>query len=1006
MNFISALIGSDSASVSERIEAKKTIFCVGDELEIHKLIYGLFLDGFKPKAGEKTAYDNLSKYEFFAGSLTWNRMRKELQAYLNSELSLNLHKETRAQLQEFVELLQESHELNQLIDLYRSSDLRLLFLTATGKGASIACNTINLEPDQLGNLTSSALKKVGSLEVGQKAIFLMGTILHETLLHVERLDENRFKLRYYDSAVGKMSRIIGLEALLKETFWNDLYNSKFSAYFGPSQYTIDKHLSALEKPEESDRDDHNYFTRRQKNNTCHFRCLLAFWKDQILSNPKLTVEEAYLEWNLSKVGFGEFALKSEHLQNEQLARFSQRKQAKRTKRQKRAFFFSDCIRAQKVQETLQAYLDLMNAVQCDPVNRKVLKSYSSGNPLKDLVKAEQELLGMLMSYLVTPKTLVHFFEHIENPWLLESLELYKERWIQRRKDFQEELHQELVSSESLGADAFKYSALEILQKMDIAFYYFARDLGIQLDITDWSGAVEPALGASLYENEVQDLLDLFENTIQRLRFLNRKPCFINVLAQAVQLGKIRQVERIFRQLSTEDQNRFCQFCASEACGFFIPALPKTIKNYLLEDEGSRLTSVLSTYYCKKAWQSGKFSDFFNIADALEPLRSLDVFVQASIASMPWEEILEILTAMESYPEQDSIPYSASVFSGIEELLLESGNKNLIDQARKFNIRNLEPILDTITLGNHYKEGNLEQIQTLGLHRREEIRCVLRGMHFFFSLENYKLGLQLLSETASFHFGWVLGNDLLKSGCKLNSEEIVLSVLASFTESLCCKQPWADWYGLEFNEKLFILKTLSAQKNQKENKLLKLIATNVLFWANAKDFEAVCKVFEAVDPELIASITNEGIFTNFDEIIHISNQSSLAKFLGKRLCLRYLSNMNRDKGLLSRVEVYQEEERPRFLTGWYFTAQDFDPTDQKSFYQNAVKPLFEHLFDPDYYGPHSLEVVLDLLKDIPSAEVFRPLIAMVWVEKGLREEALKICPDAQRLEEARVGLLSE
>ena len=199
MNYLGPFF-SDSYPVSERIESKKYFFGFTEELEITKLVYGFFLDFLdcKVKAQDLENYEKLQKYEFFAGSVTWDRFKKELGAFLDSPFSGNLKAETRKMIKEYEGLLEASQDISNQIDLLRAFDLRLIFLAATGKGASLANNKQEIQPEHLRSLAHQALQKVGSLEVGGKAVFLMGSILHETLLFVERIDENRFKLRYHD----------------------------------------------------------------------------------------------------------------------------------------------------------------------------------------------------------------------------------------------------------------------------------------------------------------------------------------------------------------------------------------------------------------------------------------------------------------------------------------------------------------------------------------------------------------------------------------------------------------------------------------------------------------------------------------------------------------------------------------------------------------------------------------------------------------------------------------
>jgi hypothetical protein len=127
MNFIDALFSSYSNSLpaAERIAGKKYLFRIDDELEIQKFVYGYFLDSYKGQDSVgKTRLDKLSRYEYFAGSLTCRRLIEEIKGFLQSAASAQLQPETRKIIEELLQLFEESLELNHHVDLFRSSERR------------------------------------------------------------------------------------------------------------------------------------------------------------------------------------------------------------------------------------------------------------------------------------------------------------------------------------------------------------------------------------------------------------------------------------------------------------------------------------------------------------------------------------------------------------------------------------------------------------------------------------------------------------------------------------------------------------------------------------------------------------------------------------------------------------------------------------------------------------------------------------------------------------------
>src|SRR5581483_2050706 len=349
MNYINSLF-SDPFTTKNKLEIKKHIFGVGEEREVSKLAYAFFLDfAGSPDRNNPLCKNSFSKYEYFAGSITSDRLKHELCSFLESTFSSPLSKNSRQVIEKYIQLLESSQNLSEEIDLLRSAELRLILLAASGQGAENANRPLEIEDQQLSRFTHLALEKVKALQVGEKAIFLTGSVLHETLLVVEKDSPNTFFVRYHDSA-DLVHSYIAHDFLFQESFWSKIYRLKFSTNSSLVQATLGEHFKELEKPQQKC----PFEIRPQCKNTCHLRCHLSVLKYEIMSSHS-DLSEAYIEWNLFKESFGQFLLENPHLKDEDLRYFSKLQQAKRSDTSRSVKNFHTCVQEGKAQETLEIY---------------------------------------------------------------------------------------------------------------------------------------------------------------------------------------------------------------------------------------------------------------------------------------------------------------------------------------------------------------------------------------------------------------------------------------------------------------------------------------------------------------------------------------------------------------------------------------------------------------------------------------------------------------------------
>src|ERR1700722_9024800 len=351
-----SIVSNNLLNSELQVEQRKSKFGISEDLEMSKIIHGLFLDRYQWDCDEERSFNRLRRFEWFGGSLTGHKLAKELSKFLLSTHANALSEDTRKQIETFIHLVHDAQEHANQIDLARSQDLRLGLLAATGNRFWLGSEKSYWGLRPIQELVSGALNRVKSLKEGQKALFLLGSFIHETLLSVELKQNGQYELCYYDSAGDKtiVNYLADKKSVLDVKFWEPLILFKFS---GDSRIKLQEHLSQFKKPPSDIRFEHAMIAK-QKTNTCHFRCYLAALKDQIVRHSAMDLETAFCQWNILKSALGEFLLENAPRENRELRDAAKRKQEEFSVKADLCSGFLSCIEQGKYQETLETYSEV------------------------------------------------------------------------------------------------------------------------------------------------------------------------------------------------------------------------------------------------------------------------------------------------------------------------------------------------------------------------------------------------------------------------------------------------------------------------------------------------------------------------------------------------------------------------------------------------------------------------------------------------------------------------
>ncbi len=412
-------------SITAQAEWKKQALGIQPQDEIHKLAMGFFLDQFEGVGHEIDEIENLSRFEWFAGSITAQRLVLELEGFLKSEWAQSVDI-TKEQLQIVMKLLKYAHEQSSLIDLTRSASLPLPLLAMTGSKICLeyADTFFFPDPDAIVKLAQRAHDKVSHLKTGEKALFLLGNLTHDTILTVERRNEELWEVCYYDTDGMRTLRVYEMDftaPIFTQPFWQTIYQNKFShegtfpLLAFSNSYAKDAAIS------------------KQKKSTCHFRSLLAVIKDQILRHSGMESSLAIFEWKRFEILFGNYLIEGKTIQDPELLKWASLEQ------KNRSLLFKHAQEA--CEEFEVAYNDYVKIFEF--FKETGYKVSSELAKFMQLMISHELLIYVLEKNLIRPVELKTHFNQL-HPLVAYTLTVFEERFYKRETHFLGQLDKEIA----------------------------------------------------------------------------------------------------------------------------------------------------------------------------------------------------------------------------------------------------------------------------------------------------------------------------------------------------------------------------------------------------------------------------------------------------------------------------------------------------------------------------------------------------------------------------------
>ncbi|TXG75770.1 hypothetical protein E6Q11_06745 [Candidatus Dojkabacteria bacterium] len=282
---------------------------------LHKFSLGFFLDLISLREEElAAALEEFGKFEWFSGSLSSKVFANELDLFLRSPYSEKLSEKTRVAINEFVEAIRTAQWQANAIDVMRSKNVNLIELAKTGDSQYSTKLTETPEGDVM-QMSSRCSTYICEMRGGDKALLLIGNLIHDTRLLVERLGDNLTEVTKYDSAHCQnliVSYLVSDEKIGDE-FWNKIYAKKFSLNLNE----IDEPFTVLDATPKLPR----CYASKQQANTCHASGLFIAFNDYILRKSHQDEVLAAIQYWETKLSFGNYLLQDGKLQDPRLLHF-------------------------------------------------------------------------------------------------------------------------------------------------------------------------------------------------------------------------------------------------------------------------------------------------------------------------------------------------------------------------------------------------------------------------------------------------------------------------------------------------------------------------------------------------------------------------------------------------------------------------------------------------------------------------------------------------------------
>jgi hypothetical protein len=1011
MNFIEGLFYPPPAhlSIGDQVQWKKERLDLTVELTTHKLALAFFLDidSTKCPKGDKAALDSLSHFEWYAGSLTAKRLYELLTDFLEDPSAKTLTQATRHQIALVIACLKETHESSSLIDLSRSKSLSLALLVRTG--ISFLSNYSSI-PDEriIQELTNRALQRISTLQVGETAFFLLGTLNHETMLSVRFVNREQWEVCYHDTATEKRLFIYSANLtpdtpnlLQTRPFWEQLYRYKF---IGGSSEKV-QGLFAQLAPYKGDTILYSTVSK-QKRNTCHFRCLLGLLKDHIIRQSGQKLDIALIEWSCVKAYLGQCLLDKGHITDPTLLAFAKVKQNRRQEKATR-------MRTLLEESDLSPHVEACQKAGAllDP-NEPYLIHNSWLDKLPQVIQLKflnQTLFSRLEKSLLTPDQLKVLFKTIDNAWVAHTCQMYINNYATKSPLFRLRLEHELADATSAlhrGFEEFKLSSISRLNQVDYEFSCLLQQLGLNYSRIYWSEeTVENAEYVSLPTEVLDHTLQQLIKEPQALTRLYTRPCLNKVLLQAVQAGKFAEIDFLYQHMNEEDRNAF-HVLRQDHHFVWSLLLPK-VEDYLIQNPTTSYLRIAVIELYTMAIRERNFEKFFSLYKILNidlvDLNKLCDLIGAT--QLPVTQIWNTLVFLE---EDQGKKISGALLICVARTLLseESFDRmEIFSNSAKFDQPAIRTMLNTVQVSLHYRQGEFGTILQLFDNPLFDISNNYLKLHgYSFSLNNLHIGIRMLQKsTLPKSFKQQLVGQLLINSHKNQSKEMALSVVDADYLASDASDFESILRYLSFDTILFTCHALiqnahllhrdETWRNRILHPVLEELVTRIDLDIE-KSFLEVNELIEQIaqtHPEWISAFfTKERFFYDRLEKFLEAYPKTL---LSKRSILQQLPQILDDAYIKHRrtrtlTDPPYINQRTRFLKLWKLVSPQFDSSNLKCFYQEMIKPIFGN---PTFLSrPNYREILNDFLPHLTSPHL-KTGIALFYWEIGEREIACQFDP---------------
>ncbi len=532
MNYISSFykcLFYKNISPQELIKARSKVFFIDEALKINKLAYAFFLDNFEPaNKAEEAAIDSLNKLEWFAGSLTAEQFAVSLQEFLGSPLSASLSLEFIHRIQAFIQTLQKSETQGYLIDLIRSRDLKLVYLILTGNAVQAK---VHIDPEEIRSLSQYTLNELRKLQNGERRIYLLGDLMHDTRISIEKKDAE-WEICYFDSAQSEI-KVYGIEGqnlLLDLQFWDKVYSIKFrESEHDELENYFDGHFEKKDGPVDA--------VRAQEKNTCHFRGLLCALKQQCLSDYHEDPEVGINEWRHFKFFFGEYLLRNPKI-NSKITMLASKKQMRRSHRTELSRMFLKAVAHNEWMLTVDAFITAFAILGFTLPTVTAVK-----NPMRSLEGFYELFLMKLEENFIHLDLIESQLKALKNPSLNSCLEAFKSN-----------IQIEQFKSERALLEAMKMSISNRYAWIDdirnrLCASGLEQKHGYEKDVLlKTFKAYTP-----LDNKKVLEWLDAASKDPKILTGLEQKPIFVCVLIQGIYIDRLSEVMELYKMLHENDK---------------------------------------------------------------------------------------------------------------------------------------------------------------------------------------------------------------------------------------------------------------------------------------------------------------------------------------------------------------------------------------------------------------------------------------------------------------------